>query len=130
MQSGLVQSVLIIDDHQQIRELLRDILEGEGLLVVEAADGREAIEIARYRHLDLLVTDLIMPEMEGIETILAIRSFRPDIGIIAISGAAESYLQAAKLLGADFTLRKPFSPSAIREAVRKVNSKLQSADTH
>ena len=78
--------ILIIDDERQIRELLRDILEDAGYDVAEAADGQEAIKIQRGEPADLIITDLIMPEKEGIETIRELKQSYPDVRIIAMSG--------------------------------------------
>lgn len=117
------KSILVVDDHEEIRILLRDILEEHGYEVFEAADGKEALAKSQLLAFDLLITDLIMPEREGIETIRAMRSAKPELRILAISGAVEAcYLQAAKVLGADATLRKPFPPEVILETVERLLS--------
>lgn len=117
------KSILVVDDHEEIRILLRDILEEHGYEVFEAADGKEALAKSQLLAFDLLITDLIMPEREGIETIRAMRAAKPELRILAISGAVEAcYLQAAKVLGADATLRKPFPPEVILETVERLLS--------
>lgn len=103
-------SILVVDDEADVRELLAEILEESGYRVAQAGDGKEAFTRLLEGPVDLLITDLIMPEREGLETIARIRAERPEMKIIAMSGSFEpSYLRAAKLLGADRTLQKPFS---------------------
>jgi PAS domain S-box-containing protein len=101
--------ILVADDDPAIRRLLRQVLEQGGYEVTEAADGKQALQQALARHVDLLITDLIMPEQEGIETIQAIRRNVPGTGIIAISGAfGGMFLKTAQLM-ADAVLMKPVS---------------------
>ncbi len=116
--------ILVVDDHPEIRELLRDILEDRGYRVVEACNGRAALEALRRGPIDLVLTDLIMPEVEGIETITAMRRQWPGLGIVAISGAGEGcYLRAARLLGACETVCKPFSTATIVGIVERLLAK-------
>jgi CheY-like chemotaxis protein len=113
--------ILIADDDQQIRRLIRRILEPHGHEVTEAADGREAMRLSGEPRPDVLIIDLIMPEMEGLETIREIRADCPHARIIAISGGgmapSEAYLHLAERLGADVCLPKPFGPAQLVEAV-------------
>jgi CheY-like chemotaxis protein len=114
-------SVLVVDDEPAIRELLRLILERDGHAVTEAANGRKAMRALREAAVDLVITDIIMPEQEGMETISEIRRLWPDIKIIAMSGGGRrlsmDFLPMAERLGADLTIEKPFSPAAIATAV-------------
>jgi DNA-binding response OmpR family regulator len=114
--------VLFIDDDPGIREYGRWILEREGHRVLEAEDGIKGLKLAESHPIDLLITDLVMPEKEGIETIADIRRLQPGIRIIAISGAidSESYLQLAGGLGAHATIMKPFNRVKFLETVRQV----------
>jgi CheY-like chemotaxis protein len=123
MYSGTFRkSVLVVDDSEDIRVLLRDILEERGYDVFEAANGKEALSKSQLLAFDVLITDLIMPEREGIETIRDLRALKPELKIIAMSGAVEAcYLHAAKVLGADETLRKPFDAKTIVEAVDRLS---------
>ena len=115
------QSILIVDDYDLIRTYLRRILQAAGYQVFEASNGREAMKRLREKAADLLITDLIMPEQEGLETIQFLRSERPDLKIIAMSGTAEGqYLPLAEKLGADITLPKPLRAEKVLEAVRKL----------
>ena len=113
--------ILIVDDEAQVRSFLGKLLEIEGYDVLEACNGREAQAQCRKTKIDLLITDLVMPEQEGLETIHAIRQHLPQVPVIAISGAfGGTYLELAKKLGADSAFRKPFEPGEILAAVRKL----------
>ena len=115
--------VLIIDDDEQLRALLREILERAGFAVVEAANGVEGLRLFRGDPADLVITDLIMPDKEGVETILELRREFPEARIIAISGGGRNgcanYLPIAARLGARRTLAKPFSRQEILDSVRE-----------
>jgi CheY-like chemotaxis protein len=88
--------------------------------VVVARDGGEALKKIRERRFDLMLTDLVMPEREGLETIRTLRKERPDLKIVAVSGAfGGTFLDVAQLLGADATLLKPVSPDQLLAAVRE-----------
>jgi len=115
---GLTKVILVVDDHPEIRALLREILETRGYLVLEACNGLDALCQAGKYQCDLVITDLLMPEKEGIETIRALRALQPALKIMAVSGATEfCYLKAALLLGANDAMRKPFDPDLLIEAV-------------
>ncbi len=105
-------NILIIDDEYQMRDILRQKLERLGHKVMEAADGKVGIKLQEKTPFDLVITDLIMPEKEGIETIKILRHNYPKLKIIAYSGggrtAPEGFLEMASILGADRTLEKPF----------------------
>ncbi|MGE5569099.1 MAG: response regulator [Rhodospirillales bacterium] len=112
-------SILVVDDDDTIRHILRRMLEGAGYEVREAPNGKVAIEELRRRPAHVMITDIFMPEQEGIETIRIARKDYPDLGIIAISGAAgENYLKMAELLGASASLLKPFRLKDVLETVR------------
>ncbi len=114
--------VLVIDDDEQVRALLYEILDRAGFEVIEATNGGEALQLYRTRPTDLVITDLIMPEKEGVETILELRREFPQARVIAISGGGRNnsrdYLPIARQLGARHTLAKPFSRQEILDAVR------------
>ena len=113
--------VLIVDDDPIIRELLHRTLEAAGYPVIEAQSGREALAQLEGRPVDLLITDLVMPDGEGLEIIQRFRRTFPALRIIAISGAfSGSFLKPAELLGANATLQKPFKLEVLLETVRKV----------
>ncbi len=114
--------ILIIDDEPQIRSMLRLMLERDGYEVVEAPDGIEGIRAYRQRPADLIITDLIMPNKDGIGMIIDLQKEFPDVRIIAMSGGGlnkpEGYLKGAKKLGAAYTLTKPIDREKMLRAVK------------
>ena len=119
--------VLIIDDDDALRGSMRRVLERAGHSVKEAADGEEGLRLYREEPTDLVVTDLIMPGKEGIETIQEFRQEFPEIRILAVSGGGsvdpQGPLFDAEALGADDTLAKPFDIIAFQEAVARLLSR-------
>ncbi len=111
-------TILVTDDDAQLRDLFRQILAANGYRVLEAGDGRQAMELLACERVDLLITDLMMPEQEGLETIRALRQQGTDLRILVISGAIRDYLRIARFLGADAVISKPVSPGALLEAVQ------------
>lgn len=113
-------SILIIDDEPEIRALLRTVLESAGHRVTEASNGREGIALYRQQPADLVITDIHMPELNGLDLILELIHEFINVKVIAMSGAQgedTSALNVAKLLGARRTLQKPFSLETFRAAV-------------
>jgi CheY-like chemotaxis protein len=118
---GACATILVVDDEVGIRQLFKQLLTGEGYEVLSATNGAEALQIVRGRRLDLVITDLVMPDSEGIETIRAIRLEQPNLKVIAASGAFEGqFLQSAALLGACATLLKPIGRDQLLSTVRRV----------
>ena len=111
-------TILIIDDQEPVRMLLKRVLEDAGYQVVEAANGRQGLECFRANPADLVITDLAMPEMDGLELILELTRAFLDVKVIAMSGVASEELQAAKLLGARHTFPKPFDLPMLLRAVQ------------
>ena len=109
--------VLVIDDDELVRDTLRAVLESGGYEVLLAADGDEGLRVFEAEDAAIIITDIVMPNREGIETIGELRRIAPNAKIVAISGGGQrgssDHLRAAELLGADRTLRKPFSPEAL-----------------
>ncbi len=118
--------ILIIDDEAMIRNLLVQILEREGYETVTASGGKDGIKIYRENPADLIITDLLMPEKDGIETIMELRRDFQDVKIIAMSGGGkidpETYLEIAKTMGAIEIITKPFG---LRELLEKVQELLE-----
>jgi len=116
--------ILIIDDEVQIRELLGQMLAREDYDVVYASDGKEGMKACREQSIDLIITDIIMPEKDGIEMILELRHDFPGLKVIAISGGGrlgpDGYLEMARKLGAHRTFFKPFNRKEILDAVREL----------
>jgi CheY-like chemotaxis protein len=121
-----VPHIHIVDDEALIRELFRRILETEGYEVTDSADGNAALALCRRRPPDLIIIDLIMPDKEGIETIIELKRDFPHMKIIAISGGgritAREYLELAETFGANMTLSKPISRDELLTVVGTVIS--------
>ena len=112
--------VLVIDDDPGIRRLLGRVLTGAGYQVREATNGVDGIAAFRTQRPALVITDIVMPEKEGIEIIREIRQEAPGAAILAISGSdphGDLYLHAATSLGADAALAKPFRPHELLAVV-------------
>jgi DNA-binding NtrC family response regulator len=116
--------ILVIDDEREIREMLRDLLRTQGYEVMTAANGTAAARLQQQQPADLVITDIFMPEKEGIETILELQTAWPGLKIIAISGGGGDYnvdyLAAARHLGAVHSLSKPFDREALLSTVRQL----------
>ncbi|HEX3746642.1 MAG TPA: PAS domain S-box protein [Bryobacteraceae bacterium] len=120
---GLPQSarILVVDDEDGVRALLREILENRGHQVIEAANGKEAVRLVSAEVPDLVISDIVMPEQEGLETIQALGRLAPNLPIIAISGAfGGQFLTLARLIGADAVLDKPISSDILLAKVDEV----------
>jgi PAS domain S-box-containing protein len=118
-QEGRGRSILLVEDEDAVRKLARVTLEGSGYTVIEAPDGESALEcLAGAGHLDLLVTDLTMPGIDGRELAEQVRAARPDIGVVFMSGYAPEIDRLESLVGALF-LAKPFTPADLRKAATK-----------
>jgi DNA-binding NtrC family response regulator len=118
-----VPRILIIDDDEPIRKVLCEILTRAGYEVIQAKCGREGIQQYSRAPVDLVITDIVMPDGEGLETIRKLRSSHPDLKIFAMSGAALTIqldiLRLAETFGAVQTFEKPFHLNEILNAVRK-----------
>ncbi len=117
-------SILIADDDEQIRELMRLILEKAGYDTMAATNGNQAVRDYKAKRPDLVILDIIMPEKEGIETIMELKGIDPEVKIIAISGGGksgpENYLSMAKKLGAKATLEKPIDKNELLRVVNDI----------
>lgn len=117
--------ILIVEDDKELREMLKMSLLRRGFTVLEAENGKAAITHFKPLITDLVITDLIMPEEDGLKVVITLREVKPSIKIIAISGGGKvgpgSYLNLAKALGADAIYSKPFS---INELIGKIEQLL------
>lgn len=107
--------ILLVEDEDDVRSMLKALLEDEGYRVREASNGREALQSYACSSADLILTDIVMPDIEGIEMIMKIRKTDPKVKIVAMSGG--DYLTIAKKLGADHVLAKPFSHQTLLDAL-------------
>jgi CheY-like chemotaxis protein len=116
--------ILLVDDDDTLRDVMREGLKLAGYTVLEAANGTQAVRIASAQPFDLLLTDIIMPDKEGFETIAEIRDKFPDKPIVAMSGGghvgAGDYLEIAQKLGAKVTLEKPFPIRRLIEVLKEL----------
>ncbi len=116
--------ILVIDDDDFIRGILCNALKKSNFEVIEATNGNEGVEKALSQTPDVVVTDILMPDKEGIETIMEIKEANQDIKIIAMSGGGAiknmSFLDMAKKVGAQHVLSKPFKPNDLFTAINDV----------
>jgi CheY-like chemotaxis protein len=119
-------TILFIDDEEQVRMLILVMLEGAGYRVLTAENGKHGLRLLERQEVDVILVDILMPDMDGLDLIPLLRKTRPAIKIIAISGGSGEgdYLDAAKCLGAHATLKKPFS---LQELLHTVATQLQSS---
>jgi len=116
--------VMIVEDDASLREMLKEALEKRKYTVIAASDGREALAKFRPSVIDLVITDLLMPEEDGLKVIMKVKEKKPETKIIAISGGGKagpgSYLLIARKLGADQVFSKPFLPSELIQKVKDI----------
>ena len=115
--------ILIIDDDDDLRSVIAQNLELAGHTVLQAADGRQGVNLFHAAPVDLVLTDLVMPGKEGVETIIELHRENPLLPIIAMSGGmprSSMYLEIAAKLGARRTLAKPFTPEDLLKSIDQV----------
>jgi CheY-like chemotaxis protein len=118
--------ILIVDDVHATRETIREMLERGGYDVIEASNGKEGLKMIEEHAPNAVVTDILMPEMEGLETIKHIVKTRPDLPVIAITASIGSpYLEVALQFGAVSGLHKPFKQAELLSTVQKVLHKAE-----
>ncbi|MDF7824984.1 response regulator [Pontiellaceae bacterium B12227] len=114
--------ILIIDDDETIRSVFNRFLTGKGYEVLVAADGRQGLRVLEEAAVDLVITDIMMPETDGLEVVMAIRGKDADIPVIAISGGMHAmpmdFLPMAKKFGAKDVLYKPVELDDLLSAVK------------
>ena len=119
-----MKRILIADDNTDFAESLKLVLEASGYHVALAGNGNEAISAQVVFSADVLITDLVMPEQDGFETLQLFRREFPKTRVVVVSGAQRlepgPYLNAAALIGADATFRKPFPVEALLEKLREL----------
>ncbi|NDV28381.1 response regulator [Desulfovibrio sp. JC010] len=119
-----MKTILIVDDDPKMLELLKHYLRKEEVNVLTAADGEEGLSVFDGKAVDLVIIDIFMPNMDGIQTILEMKQKQPEASILVISGGGEftglEYLKQAKALGAKEALVKPFSQDDFLTTVRSM----------
>lgn len=117
--------ILIVEDDKDLREMLKNSLAKKKYTIVEASNGKEALLKFKPAITDLVITDLIMPDEDGLKVIMKIKEIKPAIKVFAISGGGKAgpanYLNIARALGADEVFPKPFS---VNELISKIDSML------
>jgi len=122
--------ILLVDDDSAVRDSVAMVLLDAGFTVEQAENGMDAMRRLERQVPDLVITDILMPQKEGIECIREIRSLAPEVPVIAISGGGggqADYLRMAGLLGAAAVMAKPFDPVALVELARSLVDKREAA---
>ena len=114
-------SILVVEDNEPFREVLAELLELDGHTVWVCDSGDSALKCLTENPMDLVLTDLQMPQIDGFELIRILQRSRPELGVIAISGLSEQLLQVATSIGAKAVLAKPFTADELFLAVRTVS---------
>ena len=119
--------ILVIEDDNEVRDYLESVLSRDGYEVVGASNGKDGVAIFQQNPVDLVITDIIMPEKDGIETITDLRRDNADVKVIAISGGerrpegmSRNYLHSARLLGANRSMQKPIANKDLLAAIREL----------
>ena len=112
-----MERILLIEDEDTVRAMLRRVLENAGYEVIEARNGADALYLYESADADVVITDIIMPEMDGFDAIRGLRERDPDLRIVAVTGGEDSYLQVAVHYGAEAVLMKPFDNASLLSAL-------------
>jgi DNA-binding response OmpR family regulator len=121
---GSKKRILVVDDNEDLRNTIGALLQADGFDVALAADGQAALAEHQATPADVVLTDLFMPDKDGIETIVELRRLSPQVKIVAMSGwtstQGSDYLQVAREIGASVTLQKPFDPGELSRVLRRL----------
>lgn len=116
--------ILLIEDDPLVRRSIESLLQHQHFAVLVAVDGRDGLTALGREPVDLIITDILMPNQDGIETLIAIKQAYPEVPVIAISGGfelePEFYLRMAQTLGATRTLKKPFNAQELIAVIREI----------
>ncbi len=118
------KKILLVDDEESIRKLVLTVFEDSEYTFVEASNGAEALNVMDVQAFDLIITDIIMPDCDGIELVMTVRKKTPEIKVIVMSAGgrvrADHYLNLAEKLGASRVFEKPFNTVELRETVAEL----------
>jgi CheY-like chemotaxis protein len=121
---GSGKRILVVDDNEDLRSTIQALLRADGFDVAVAGNGQAALALHQSQPADVVITDLFMPDKDGIETIVELKKLSPQLKIVAISGwtstQGSDYLQVAREIGATVTLQKPFDPQELSRVVRQL----------
>jgi DNA-binding response OmpR family regulator len=121
---GSGKRILVVDDNEDLRSTIQALLRADGFDVAVAGNGQAALALHQSQSADVVITDLFMPDKDGIETIVELKKLSPQLKIVAISGwtstQGSDYLQVAREIGATVTLQKPFDPQELSRVVRQL----------
>lgn len=115
-----MKRILIVDDNLMMRRLIRNVFKDDDYVLKEAKNGMEGLKLADKNPFDLVITDIVMPEMEGIEFIIQLKKNFPETKIIAISGGKPYYLYVAKKLGIEAVFTKPLNHADFVNTVKNI----------
>ena len=120
----MLKNILLVDDEESIRKMVRAVLGEDKYSFAEASNGVEALSLMETQSFDLILTDVIMPDCDGIELVMSVRKKLPGIKVIVMSGGgrvrADHYLNLAEKLGAARVFEKPFNTAELRETVSEL----------
>ncbi len=114
--------ILLIDDEPSVRAFFRNVLEGAGYEVSEASSAKEALSLLKTRLVDLVITDILMPDMDGLELTWVLHHQYPSVKVVAVSGGQQEYdyCTVARFFGAHETLMKPVAVPRLLDAVHRL----------
>ena len=118
-----MSSILVVEDEEHFRDIIKQVLELEGHHVSLAGSGEEAVKLCQGLTFDLVITDLVMPGMNGLDLTSFLRRFHPNLPVLVFSGASEALLEEAAARGAVLTLRKPFTAEELLAMVDRILKK-------
>ena len=114
-----MKKILVVEDNLMMRKMIINLFKNEKVEVFEASNGIEGLELINNHHFDLVITDIIMPKMEGIEFISRLKKEHPTVKVFAISGSKPYYLYLAKMMGTDGIFTKPLNKTRFLNHVNK-----------
>ncbi len=116
--------ILVIDDDELVKNMISSVLRKNNFEVVSASNGVEGVNVAKKVEPNIVLTDMLMPDKEGVETIIEVKQALPEVKVIAMSGGGQeknmTFLQMAKKVGADCVLQKPFKPSDLVSMIKEM----------